>query len=60
MLSGLLLLLLAVRQWYLAGFGPLDYAHTMRFVIPGATLSFLGLQGALSSFVVSMLLMHRR
>ncbi len=32
---GLLLLVLAVNQWRLLDFGHLDYAHTMRFVIPG-------------------------
>ena len=35
---GLVLLLGAVNQWRLADFGRLDYAHTMRWVIPGVTL----------------------
>jgi hypothetical protein len=34
--AGLALLLAAVNHWRLADFGPLDYAQTMRLVIPGA------------------------
>jgi glycosyltransferase involved in cell wall biosynthesis len=59
-LLGAALLLSAVNEWRLAGFGPLDYAHTMRRVIPGATLVALGVQVALSSFLVSLLAMQRR
>jgi len=58
--AGVALLLVAVNQWRLAGFGHLNYAHTMRFVIPGATLAFLGFQTILSSFVVSILGLRRR
>jgi glycosyltransferase involved in cell wall biosynthesis len=54
------LLLAAIRQWWLAGFGPLDYAYTMRFVVPGATLVALGFQTAFSSFFVSILGMRRK
>ncbi len=57
---GAALLLVAVNEWRLAGFGPLDYAHTMRRVIPGATLVALGVQVALSSFLVSLLALQRR
>jgi glycosyltransferase involved in cell wall biosynthesis len=57
---GLMLLMTAVDQWRRAGFGSLDYAHTMRFVIPGATLTALGFQTILSSFFVSILGMRRR
>lgn len=49
----------AVRQWWLAGLGQLDYAHTMRWVIPGVTLAALGCQTVLSSFFVSILGMKR-
>ena len=59
-LLGVALLLVAVNEWRLAAFGPLDYAHTMRRVIPGATLVALGVQVALSSFLVSLLAMQRR
>jgi glycosyltransferase involved in cell wall biosynthesis len=57
---GAALLLAAVNEWRLAGFGSLDYAHTMRRVIPGATLVAIGVQVALSSFLVSLLAMQRR
>ncbi len=58
--SGSALLLAAVNDWRLAGFGRLDYAHTMRWVIPGATLVAIGVQTALASFLVSLLAMQRR
>ena len=53
--GGLALLLIAVNQWRLADFGPLDYSETMRLVIPGATLTALGVQTVFSSFFVSIL-----
>ncbi len=59
-LAGASLLLLAVNHWRLARFGALDYAETMRLVIPGATLVALGFQTLLSSFFVSILGMARR
>jgi glycosyltransferase involved in cell wall biosynthesis len=60
LLLGLILLIAAVHQWALAGWGQLDYAHTMRWVIPGATLIALGFQTVLSSFFLSILGMRRR
>jgi hypothetical protein len=60
MLVGLGLLAGAVNQWRLAHFGPLDYAQTMRWVIPGVTLTALGFQTILSSFFISVLGMKRR
>jgi glycosyltransferase involved in cell wall biosynthesis len=57
---GVLLLVLAVNQWRLSDFGPLDYGQTMRIVVPGALLTALGFQTMLSSFFVSLLGMHRR
>jgi glycosyltransferase involved in cell wall biosynthesis len=59
-LIGLALLLAAVNQWRLTGFGHLDYARTMRLVVPGMTLTALGFQTILSSFFVSILGMRRR
>lgn len=59
-LAGAALLLYAVWEWKAADFGRLDYARTMRIVIPGATLAALGGQTVLSSFLVSILGMHRR
>lgn len=60
LLVGMVLLLAAVNSWRLVGFGSLDYSHTMRLVVPGATLTALGFQTILSSFFVSILGMHRR
>lgn len=60
MIVGLTLLAGAVNQWRLTGFGHLDYAHTMRWVIPGVTLTALGFQTFLSSFFLSILGMGRR
>jgi glycosyltransferase involved in cell wall biosynthesis len=60
LIVGLVLLGIAVDQWRLADFGPLDYAHTMRLVVPGATLTALGFQTILSAFLISFLdLQHR-
>jgi uncharacterized membrane protein HdeD (DUF308 family) len=58
--AGIILLLNAVWQWRAVQFGHLDYAHTMRVVIPGVTLAALGFQTILSSFLVSMLGLHKR
>lgn len=58
-LAGLALLGDAVWQWKSAHFGHLDYAVTMRWVIPGVTLTALGFQTILSGFFVSILGMKR-
>ncbi len=60
LLAGLTLLAGAVLQWKSVDFGRLDYAVTMRWVIPGATMTALGFQTILSSFFVSMLGMKHR
>jgi glycosyltransferase involved in cell wall biosynthesis len=60
LLVGFCLLLASINEWRVAHFGRLDYAHTMRLVIPGATLLALGFQTALSSFLISMLGMKRK
>ena len=60
MLAGITLLGAAVLEWRAVGFGPLDYVHTMRWVIPGVTLSTLGFQTILSSFFLSILGLRRR
>ena len=54
------LLLAAVVKWQRVGFGDLDYAATMRWVIPGATLTAVGFQTLLSSFFLSILGMGRK
>ena len=58
-LTGTALLLSRVDEWVGTKFGPLDYAHTMRWIIPGATLVVLGVQTILSSFYVSILGLRR-
>jgi glycosyltransferase involved in cell wall biosynthesis len=59
-LAGCVLILVAVNQWRLTGFGGLDYGVTMRWVVPGVTLTALGFQTMLSSFMVAILKMHRK
>jgi glycosyltransferase involved in cell wall biosynthesis len=60
LLVGVGLLAMAINHWRLKSFGHLDYAQTMRLVVPGATLTALGFQTILSSFFVSILGMRRR
>ncbi len=60
MIVGSVLLLGAINQWRAASFGALDYAHTTRWVIPGVTLTTLGIQTVLSSFFLSVLGLRRR
>jgi hypothetical protein len=58
--AGLSLLAAAVLRWRGVGFGALDYAETMRQVIPGVTLAALGFQTVFSSFFISILRMARK
>lgn len=58
--AGLVILLIAVNDWRLTGFGRLDYAQTMRWVIPGSTMTALGVQTLFSSFFASVLGMKRK
>lgn len=60
MFFGLVLLAVAVGQWRARDFGGLDYSQTMRWVVPGVTLTALGFQTILSSFFMSVLGMKRR
>ncbi len=60
MLAGLALLAVAIGQWVKVDFGHLDYSVTMRWVIPGVTLTTLGFQAILSGFFLSILGMRRR
>ena len=59
-IAGVSLLLMAVNQWRLRDFGQLEYAYTMRWVVPGVTLTMVGFQTVLSSFFASILMMRRR
>jgi len=56
---GLGLLAFTTIQWWDAGLGGLDYARTMRWAVPGATLTALGVQTALASFFTSVLGLRR-
>ena len=58
-LAGLILIAVAFREWSAVSFGPLDYSHTMRLVIPGVTFAALGFQTILSSFFMSVLAIKR-
>lgn len=60
LMTGFVLLLLAVSDWWFAGFGALDYSRTMRFVIPGSMLTALGVQSFFSSFFISILGLKRK
>jgi glycosyltransferase involved in cell wall biosynthesis len=60
LLAGLFLLGVAVHEWWTRHFGHLEYARTMRRVVPGATLSALGVQTILAVFLVSILGMRRK
>ena len=50
----------AVVHWETASFGPLDYADTLRVVIPSAALLTLGSQTVLAAFFLSLLGLKRR
>jgi glycosyltransferase involved in cell wall biosynthesis len=60
LLNGFGLLVGAINQWRVIDFGPLDYPHTMRWVIPGVTVTVLGFQTILNSFFGSILGMRRK
>ncbi len=56
---GASLIAIEAYRWYRSGFGDLEYADTMRFVVPGVTLVALGFQTVLGSFLLFMLEMGR-
>ena len=60
MVGGLVLLAAVALTWRASGWGSLDYAHTMRRAVPGATLTMLGLHTVFASFFVSILGLRRR
>lgn len=59
-LVGLVTLGVAVNEWRRNDFGQLDYASTMRIVVPGVTLTVLGYLTVLASFFSSVYGMRRR
>jgi len=60
LLAGFSLLLASINQWRLTDFGGLNYAYTMRWVIPGMTLTVLGFETVLNSFFGCILGMRRK
>ncbi len=59
-LIGVVLLGLAVLQWWSAGFGDLEYPRILRLVIPGMLFTGLGVQTIFGAFHLSLLDTHRR
>jgi len=59
-LLGGVMLVAAVNEWRVRDFGHLDYADTMRVVVPGVTLAVIGYQTVLACFFLSLLSMRRR
>ncbi|NUQ19384.1 MAG: glycosyltransferase family 2 protein [Gemmatimonadaceae bacterium] len=58
--AGLAMLVATILQWRAHGFGPMNYATSLRLSIPGMTLTVLGFQTFLWSFFVSVLALKRR
>jgi hypothetical protein len=59
-LLGLGMSLYAVSGWQARHFGALDFAHTMRLVIPAVLFLTLGVQTIFGSFFLSVLGLRRR
>ncbi len=59
-LVGIGLIGAAAWSWMAGDFGPLNYAETMRVVIPGVTLVTVGFQTIFASFFLSVLAMRRK
>ncbi|MCA9035384.1 MAG: glycosyltransferase family 2 protein [Planctomycetaceae bacterium] len=57
---GTILLATRIVHWKNTGFGPLDHASTMRWVIPAVTLMALGYQTLISTFMCGLLSLARR
>lgn len=59
-LAGVLVLIGVFLTWRQGGYGDLDYARTMRWVVPATTMAALGFQTMLSGFFISILGLHRK
>jgi hypothetical protein len=57
---GVTIIALEAGTWARGGFGDLDYASSMRHVIPAVTMMVLGVQAMLFSFFLSLLGLGRR
>ncbi len=60
MAAGGIMIATAFAQWQAVRYGALDYAVTMRWVIPGVTIVALGCQTMFGSFFLSLLRMARK
>jgi hypothetical protein len=60
MLAGFAFLAATILRWRSHGYGPMDYAVSLRTTIPGMTLTVLGIQTVLWSFFVSILGLKRK
>ncbi len=58
--AGVALIFAEAWTWMTRDFGALDYAQTMRVVIPGVMLATLGFQTVFASFFLSILGMRRK
>jgi hypothetical protein len=58
--GGLALSFYGLATWNEAGFGRLNYPHTLRIVVPGATLITCGMQTILAALFVSVLKLRHR
>ena len=58
--AGAIMIATALAQWHAVRYGALDYAVTMRWVIPGVTFAALGCQTMFGSFFLSLLRMARK
>jgi glycosyltransferase involved in cell wall biosynthesis len=59
-LAGFSVSVYAVKVWGAHNFGPLDFSHTLRMVIPGVLCLTLGVQAIFCGFFLSVLGMRRR
>jgi len=59
-LVGLAASMIALHSWQTHHFGPLDYSHTMRIIIPAMLCLTVGVQTIFVSFFLSVLGMQRR
>ena len=56
-LSGLIILVIQVRQWIEASFGELEVSEVVRESLAGGVLTFIGFQALMSHFLLSIILM---
>jgi glycosyltransferase involved in cell wall biosynthesis len=60
MLLGLGLILVVFHRWHEHGYGNLNYAESMRWLVPGVTLLSIGVQAVFGAFVVSIVGLARK